>query len=239
MGLSGPPSDHYEALGLGPGATQDEIERAFRFLEGLYAEGALATYSLLEPDEASEARARVRAAYEALADPVRRQAYDAERRHPASPGTAPGPDDVAGVAAATPVVDDAPQAIPPALPVPAGPGADALPEPPVPRPAPAAPAHPLHVASHAHPRDRAVPLLLPEPVTGPTLRRFREERGVTLAEISTRTKIGVRFLEYLEADRHSDLPALVYLKGFLAEYARCLGLDVKRTVDSYLSRVRP
>lgn len=231
MGVSGPASDHYEALGLGPGATRDEIERAFRFLEGLYAEGALATYSLLEPDEASAARARVRAAYEVLADPVRRQAYDAERGHPAGPETAPGPAEpiTAGAAAATR------EAAPPPPPPP--PTAAHPPVPPAPAPHSPAP-HPVHVASHARQPDRAVPLLLPEPVTGPTLRRFREERGVTLAEISARTKIGVRFLQYLEADRHSDLPALVYLKGFLAEYARCLGLDVKRTVDSYLSRVR-
>lgn len=233
MGLSGPPSDHYEALGLGPGATQDEIERAFHFLEGLYAEGALATYSLLEPDEASEARARVRAAYEALADPARRQAYDAERGQPATPLTRPAPSPEASIGgeagAAAPGADLAapPAPVEPAIPAPH----------PASRPAPAAP-HPLHVASPAPPRDRVAPSLLPEPVTGPTLRRFREERGVTLAEISTRTKIGVRFLEYLEADRHADLPALVYLKGFLAEYARCLGLDVKRTVDSYVSRVR-
>ncbi len=201
------PPDHYEALGLGPGATPEEVERAYRFLESLYAEGALATYSLLEPEEAAEARARVRAAYEALSDPERRSVYDAGRRTP--PAGAPEAPKLA--------------AAPPAAP-------EASPEPP-PTPPPARPVPPA-------PRPPSPPLLLPEPVTGSTLKRFREERGVALAEISARTKVGVRFLEYIEADRHADLPALVYLKGFLGEYARYLGLDVRRTVESYLSRVR-
>lgn len=215
------PPDHYEALGLGPGATPEEVERAYRFLESLYAEGALATYSLLEPEEAAEARARVRAAYEALSDPERRRVYDAGRGTP--------PADEAGGAAQRPPVTGGAEA--PKL-VPAAPAAapEASPEPP-PTPPPARPVPPA-------PRPPSAPLLLPEPVTGATLKRFREERGVALADISARTKVGVRFLEYIEADRHADLPALVYLKGFLGEYARYLGLDVRRTVESYLSRVR-
>jgi flagellar biosynthesis protein FlhG len=79
---------------------------------------------------------------------------------------------------------------------------------------------------------------LPEPVTGESLRRAREERRISLREIATVTKIGVRFLEYIEADRHGDLPAPVYIRGFVHEYARCLGLDPKSTADAYLRRVR-
>jgi flagellar biosynthesis protein FlhG len=220
MGVN--PADHYEALGLGPGATPEEVERAYRFLEALYAEGALATYSLLEPEEAAAARARVRAAYEALSDPERRRAYDAGRE-------APRADEAAG-AEPRPATTGAGEAPPPAPEV--APVASAAP--PAPEPPPPPPPRPALPA----PRSPSPPALLPEPVTGATLKRFREERGVALADISARTKVGVRFLEYIEADRHADLPALVYLKGFLGEYARYLGLDVRRTVESYLSRVR-
>lgn len=79
---------------------------------------------------------------------------------------------------------------------------------------------------------------LPEPVTGESLRRAREERRVSLREIAGATKIGVRFLEYIEADRHGDLPAVVYIRGFVQQYARCIGLDPRQTADSYLKRVR-
>ena len=84
--------------------------------------------------------------------------------------------------------------------------------------------------------SRSEPGVLPEPVTGPDLRRVREERGIALRDIARVSRIGVRFLEYIEADRHTDLPAPVYLRGFLQEYARAVGLDPQRTAASYLSR---
>jgi flagellar biosynthesis protein FlhG len=95
------------------------------------------------------------------------------------------------------------------------------------RPAPAA----------APPLPAAPRRILPEPVTGASLRKAREELGIPLQHIAGATKIGVRFLEYIEADRHNDLPALVYLRGFVQEYARFLGLEPRRTAESYLRRI--
>lgn len=111
------------------------------------------------------------------------------------------------------------------------------------RPAASRPAPPAPVAAPADaPVDPQRPPQparerLSGPVTGQVLREFREERGVGLHEIAAVSKVGVRFLEYIEQDRHSDLPAPVYLRGFLQEYARCLGLDPQATADAYLARV--
>lgn len=82
---------------------------------------------------------------------------------------------------------------------------------------------------------RRDPAVLPDPVTGAALRRVREERGVVLKDIARASRIGVRFLEYIEADRHADLPAAVYLRGFVQEYARAVGLEPQRTAASYLA----
>jgi curved DNA-binding protein CbpA len=84
---------------------------------------------------------------------------------------------------------------------------------------------------------RSEPRVLPDPVTGADLKRVREARGIALKDIARASKIGVRFFEYIEADRHADLPAVVYLRGFLQEYARAVGLDPQRTAGSYLARV--
>jgi len=170
--------DHYDVLGIERSATGDEVEEAYRRCVLLYGEGSLATYSLLEPKEVEEVRARVHEAYHVLRDPERRRDYDASPR----------------------LVELGP--------------------PPAPVEAP-----------------RAEPGVLPDPVTGPDLRRVREERGVALKDIARASRIGVRFLEYIEADRHRDLPAAVYLRGFVQEYARAVGLDPQRTAASYLSRV--
>lgn len=111
-----------------------------------------------------------------------------------------------------------------------------LDEGPAPEPPPRTPAEPLPAPPDTGPAP--TPRFLPEPVTGESLRRAREERRVSLREIAVATKIGVRFLEYIEADRHGELPAIVYIRGFVQEYARQLGLDPRRTADSYLKRVR-
>ena len=173
------PGSHYEVLGLASSATSEEVEEAYRRCSALYAEGALATYSLLEPEELELTRTRVDAAYRVLRDPERRREYDARTTE--------------------------------------------------------AEAEPAEAAEEPSPRPD--PRVLPEPVTGPDLRRVREERGVGLKEIAFASKIGIRFLEYIEADRHADLPAAVYLRGFLQEYARAVGLDPPRTAASYLSRL--
>lgn len=175
--------DLYDVLGLEPRATSEQLERAYRFCLELYAEGSLATYSLLDASEAEAQRHRVKEAYEVLADPDKRRAYD--ENHGFQP------------------------------PVPASV---------VPFPTPAS----RQGSGEAAPE-----------MSGPGLRRVREARGLSLRHISNATKIGVRFLEYIEEDRHAFLPAPVYLRGFLAEYARLVGLDPKRVVEGYMTRMKP
>lgn len=77
------------------------------------------------------------------------------------------------------------------------------------------------------------------PLMGADLRRIRESRGIALREIATSTKIGLRFLEYIEEDRFALLPPPVYLRGFLQEYARALSLDPRRMAEAYMSRLPP
>lgn len=77
----------------------------------------------------------------------------------------------------------------------------------------------------------------PAEVTGAELRRLREGRGLSLRQISSVTKIGVRFLEYIEEERVALLPPPVYLRGFLQEYARQLGLEPRGLAEAYMRRL--
>jgi flagellar biosynthesis protein FlhG len=74
--------------------------------------------------------------------------------------------------------------------------------------------------------------------SGPLLRQIREAVGVELREIAERSKIGMAYLQALEAELFAKLPAPVYVRGFLAEYARALGLDVERVKQTYLARYK-
>jgi flagellar biosynthesis protein FlhG len=75
--------------------------------------------------------------------------------------------------------------------------------------------------------------------SGVLLRQVREALGIELREIAERSKIGMAYLQAIEDERFAKLPAPVYVRGFLAEYARLLGLDVERVQDSYLERMKP
>src|SRR6185503_16165256 len=68
---------------------------------------------------------------------------------------------------------------------------------------------------------------------GDELRREREIRGISLKEIADATKISKRFLEAIERNDHRTLPAPVFTRGFVREYARYLGLSAEEMVNRY------
>ena len=68
---------------------------------------------------------------------------------------------------------------------------------------------------------------------GEELRREREIRGISLKEIADATKISKRFLEAIERNDHRTLPAPVFTRGFIREYARYLGLNCDEIVNRY------
>jgi flagellar biosynthesis protein FlhG len=59
---------------------------------------------------------------------------------------------------------------------------------------------------------------------GPYLRHRRESLGYTIHDVAQRSRIRSTYLELIENEQFKDLPAPVYLRGFLLEYARILGL---------------
>ena len=73
----------------------------------------------------------------------------------------------------------------------------------------------------------------PEVALGTRLKELREERGLTLADVSERLKFGSRQLEALESGRLDLLPKGALLKGFVRSYARLLDMPV----DDMLARV--
>jgi cytoskeleton protein RodZ len=68
---------------------------------------------------------------------------------------------------------------------------------------------------------------------GARLKREREQRKITLEEISLSTKIAGRFLLAIEEEHFDRLPGGIFNKGFVKAYARYLGLDEAQTVADY------
>src|SRR5579871_296329 len=70
---------------------------------------------------------------------------------------------------------------------------------------------------------------------GDNLRRERDLRGVSLAEISKATKISSRMLDAIETERFERLPGGVFNAAFVRQYARYLGLNEDRVVAEFLA----
>jgi flagellar biosynthesis protein FlhG len=77
------------------------------------------------------------------------------------------------------------------------------------------------------------------PYRGKMLKQIRDKMGVDLKTISMETRISLKILEGIEEENLGQLPAQVYLKGFLKGYAQCLGLDPKKVIEDYLNSLGP
>ena len=72
---------------------------------------------------------------------------------------------------------------------------------------------------------------------GAWLRRSRLRCGVEIDQIATVTKINPTYLRCIEEDQFADLPAPVYVRGFVTAYVRCIGLDPERVVPAYMKQL--
>ena len=71
------------------------------------------------------------------------------------------------------------------------------------------------------------------------LRGERERKGLSIKDVASATSIRALYIEGLESGDYSKLPAEVYIKGFIRNYASYLGLDPKEMMKEYLSENHP
>lgn len=67
---------------------------------------------------------------------------------------------------------------------------------------------------------------------GQQLREAREARGLSIEAVATGTRIRAAYIKALEEERFADLPAPVYVRGFLRNYATFLGLDAEEVIGA-------
>ncbi len=65
---------------------------------------------------------------------------------------------------------------------------------------------------------------------GELLRKAREEKGLSLQQAEQLTRIRAAYLQALEEENLDLLPARVYVKGFIRNYASALGLDPQQAL---------
>ncbi len=69
---------------------------------------------------------------------------------------------------------------------------------------------------------------------GAYLRQAREQRGISLRQIASSTKISMAALEALERNQVEKLPGGIFTRAFVRAYAAEVGLDPEETVRKFL-----
>ena len=75
-----------------------------------------------------------------------------------------------------------------------------------------------------------------ESYKGGILKKIREMRGLELRDMAVTTNIGCRYLNAIEEENFKELPARIYLKGFIVTYGGKLGLDGKKVAEDIIER---
>jgi cytoskeletal protein RodZ len=70
---------------------------------------------------------------------------------------------------------------------------------------------------------------------GLMLKEAREEKRMSIVEVSRVTRIPAATLDAIEAERFDDLPGEVFVRGFLKSYAQAVGLPPDAVLARYTS----
>lgn len=76
-------------------------------------------------------------------------------------------------------------------------------------------------------------------MVGEILKKRRAELGQDLREISNSLKIRYDYLKAIEDEDLGKIPAEVYIKGYIQEYAKILHMDPKVLIDVYVQQKLP
>lgn len=73
---------------------------------------------------------------------------------------------------------------------------------------------------------------------GPFLTKVRQYKKVELEQMSEKTRISKTYLNAVEKNDYSSLPAPVFVRGFIIQISRALGLDENKTAKGYMEKMK-
>lgn len=228
--------NYYEILGVDRSASPEEIRNAYDVAKHAFQDDSLATYSLFTDEENQEILALISRAYETLFNPDLRQEYDAfldgldREELPARDGRL----------SLQPRLQALRTQVGPPRARPGSPSAITRPN--GPRPvseiAPDPGAELGHSLAPEHDESTEKYIETVSCYTGPVLKKIRQMKGFSLEDVAERTKIRRTYIEYLEEEQFSFLPAPVYVKGFVTMIAGMLNLPAHRVAEDYMAYYR-
>lgn len=203
--------NYYEILDLTENATQQEIHAAYEKAKMTYSAENKALHSVFSSEEATALRTLVEEAYEVLSNNNYRNIY--EKRMLANTFAE---DDFSVEAIKTASVDLFEKANPPVI---------------ILQPESTEPSPVKDLEFETEMANR-------KEWSGEDLKKVREYRDLTFDELTDITKINPWYIAALEEMDPANLPVEVFVRGYVVQIAKALGLKDKIVADSYMRLFR-
>jgi curved DNA-binding protein CbpA len=223
--------NYYEVLEIPTNASDTEIQKAYIRAKNAYGQESLALYSLVSEDECSKQLSKIEEAHHVLSDPSRRVKYDQSK----------------GIRSADLIQREFNKVEK---------GYDLVDESDtdndsksdkISRPLQTATTRTnisKIVATKRFNLDYEIDPLFEEEIaqatefSGELLRKIREYKKVDPNRMADMTKVSKTYIINIENENLVNLPALVYVRGFIYQYAKCLKLNPELVATSYIERIK-
>lgn len=210
--------NYYEILEAPLEADSDQIYKCYLKAKNAYSPDSLAMYSLLSKEECESMLNQIDEAYSIISDPQKRRAYDTARgiTRSTSPEDPFILKDASAPMAAAPIEKYSA----------------------VHQPVVKIMAHKRFTLKHQVDTSFEKEIEQVTEFNGSILKKIREYKNVDIPRMSDMTKVSKTYLRNIEDEKMQGLPALVYVRGFVYQYAKCLKLNPDLVATSYLKHIR-
>jgi len=200
----------YDILEVPRDAEQEDIHKAFLKAKHTYSPESPALYSVFTKEEADELLKMIEEAYSILGNPRRRKEYDdAIDKNSKSTNSKPGH-----------------------LALVANGAAQESKEPPKDK---------LGRSGYSrYEIDQTLEKEISEQevIDGIFLHRIRNYKNISIEQVIKATRIGRHYIEAVESNNFRSLPAPVFVRGFIIQIAKMLGLPEKKAADSFMKLLK-
>lgn len=230
--------NYYEILEISSESQQEDINLGYMRAKNAYAKDSLALYSIMSKEECEQILGLIEEAFSIISDPEKRQLYDNARGinshlDASFYGMYPNPRN----ASATATIGSTAINI-------SGPLAAQMSK--IGSPEEKKSSGPLTkiVANKKFSLEFDTNTVFEQEIeaasefSGEFLKKIREYKNVDLSRMAEMTKVSKTYLRNIEEEIIDNLPALVYVRGFIYQYAKCLKLNPDLVATSYLTRLK-
>lgn len=214
--------NYYEILEIPESTSPEEIHKGYMRAKNAYSQDSLALYSLMSPEECNEVLNLIEEAYTILSDPNKRRQYDSARglntheshrvfsREATTGFDEKDEDHNLGRQSSTTGHNSMAKIV----------------------------AQNRFSLEYDINPDFEKEIEQATDFTGEFLKRIREYKGVELNRLADMTKVSKTYIRNIEEEAFEKLPASVYVRGFVYQYAKSLKLNPELVANSFLYRLK-